>query len=197
MASGARFCQTLLDNLCTRRTLRMPSEDMHNSWQDFAINVAPRIHRRQTDVSRIICVAVLLAVQNDVVPSHASVLVRVTSSPGPEEIRAGRFGQMKAGAFLDKMRKEHPWVEPMCAALFELKKLHDHLGHVSKPERVFNTYAEAKQYKLVRVLQHLDREEFFHPGTLMDSLIDLDTCRDTILLLQQTVDTVRKILQMG
>lgn len=189
--SGARFCETLLNNLDTKK-LRCPSAYEHDDWQAFARKHAPRLHRRQSDVSRISCVSLLLAFQDDIVTSNDTVLVRTTDSD-PEAVRVSKFGDMKLTQFFFSVRKEHAWVNTMCSTLFHLQKLHKALEHVAQPNRIFSKHAEAKQYKIVRLLNSLHSTDVFHHGTLMDSLIDYDTCQDTITLLQETLAAIQAI----
>lgn len=193
MTASLRSCKTILSNLASQAvSLRCPTVDEHDSWQIFAREHSPRLHPLQSDVSRVSAITYLWASHHHyVVPvtnDEEIPYIRIVEEPWILHIQARTLRNTSVNYYFKEIRAQHAWVQTLCDVLLGLKKLRHEL--VALLWLTEDTYEQ-----LNAVFESLQETyELFHPGVLVDSVIDYETCKDTVKLVVGAIKDILLIL---
>lgn len=168
-----------------------PTEKDHERWVDFATTYAPQIDVLQTTVSRISASSLVLAAHHEyTVTAEAHLRYEEEPHVRPVYTITLKKAAEKHNEYLETLEEDYPWVVAMCTLTWELRKLYKQSG---KMDIFFEMEAYYKCF--CDLLESLYRDyELFHPGVLMDALIDYDSCVFTATLLRKTLHELFALL---
>jgi hypothetical protein len=181
---------TNLHNILQDWTFPTQDDDKaHAEWYAFAKNHAPELQPkkekkpktlyRQTTPSRISSTCLMYAAHHGF-GVNDRLDIRVDQHPYIVPAVKRSLFKADVSKYLKSIDKSYPWVTSLIALALELEKMYkelERIQHVVNPR----IYTEVRS-----LLVSLDDEEMFHPGTLIDALLDYDTCIDTAKTLKKT-----------
>lgn len=200
MKASLRKCKTVLSNLSSQvLSLRCPTLEEHESWQVFARKHSPRLHPLQSEVSRVSAITYLWAAHHHyVIPLinfEEAPHIRIVKDPWILFLQERTLTNTNINHYFMQIRAQHPWVQTLCDILLGLKKLRHELVSLQSASSYLGDNWKDKYDHLNVFFESLhDTYELFHPGVLVDSVIDYETCQDIVKLLGVAIKQMLSIL---
>jgi hypothetical protein len=163
-----------------------PTKEDFQEWLAFATQHAPQIRTSQSTISRISATSLMVAAHHGYTVSVEAHL-RYDTEPHIRQVYTVTLknAAKKNKTYLEAVKKHHAWIVDVCTLISELQKLHqqsqeEDMGHFFQMEVYHKCFCE--------LLESLDREyELFHPGVLIDAVLDYDSCASTATLLCESL----------